>query len=263
MKTQIAVKGANPVSAKRTIAEPATAAPRFPHPITLAVDIGGSGMKVMALDAKGKPLTQRLRTPTPDPATPARMLAVLDKMREQMPACDRVSVGFPGVIKHGKTLTAANLSARWVGFPLQATLERRWKLPVRLANDAAVQGYGAIRGKDVELVLTLGTGLGSALFTNGHLCPGLELGHHPWRKGKTYEDYLGLRGLKKIGKKQWNRLLAKAIGQTAHTFNWDHLYLGGGNARLINFRLPKDVTIISNEDGLYGGVALWKYQDLA
>jgi polyphosphate glucokinase len=259
MKTQAAVKGANPVSTKRTIAEHATAS--YPHPITLAVDIGGSGMKVMALDAKGKPLTQRLRTPTPDPATPARMLAILDKMREQMPPCDRVSVGFPGVIKQGKTLTAVNLHPRWSGFPLQATLERRWKLPVRLANDAAVQGYGAIKGKGVELVITLGTGMGSALFTNGHLCPGLELGHHPWRKGKEYEDYLGLRGLKKIGKKRWNRLLAKAINQTAHTFNWDHLYLGGGNSRLINFRLPKDVTIVSNEDGLYGGVALWEYED--
>ena len=231
------------------------------HPITLCVDIGGTGLKVMALDAKGKPLTERLRTPTPDPATPGQMLPLLEKMRKQMPVCDRVSVGFPGVIKHGKTLTAANLNPRWIGFPLAATLEKRWKLPVRLANDAAVQGYGAICGKDVELVLTLGTGLGSALFTNGHLCPGLELGHHPWRKGKTYEDYLGLRGLEKLGKKRWNRKLAKAIEQTAHTFNWDHLYLGGGNAKLINFKLPKNVSIISNEDGLTGGVALWNYQD--
>ncbi|MGC2160871.1 MAG: ROK family protein [Silvibacterium sp.] len=235
--------------------------PGFPHPITLAVDIGGSGLKVMALDAKGNPLTERLRTPTPDPAMPARMLAALEKMREQMPACDRASVGFPGVIKRGKILTAANLHPRWIGFPLEATLEKQWKIPVHLANDAAVQGYGAIRGKDVELVLTLGTGMGSALFTNGHLCPGLELGHHPWRKGKTYEDYFGRKGLEKYGKKHWNRLLAKAIEQTAHTFNWDHLYIGGGNARLINFKLPESVSIISNEDGLLGGVALWSYQN--
>ena len=260
MKKERDVKGVNPASANRTFAEQPSISPRFPHPITLAVDIGGSGMKVMALDAKGNPLTERLRTPTPDPATPARMLAILDKMWEQMPPCDRVSVGFPGVIKHGKTWTAANLNPRWIGFPLQATLEKRWKLPVRMANDAAVQGYGAIEGKDVEMVITLGTGMGQALFTNGHLCPGLELGHHPWRK-KTYEDYLGRRGLEKYGKKRWNRLLAKAIAQTAHTFNWDHLYLGGGNAKLINFKLPEHVTIISNEDGLYGGVALWNYPE--
>lgn len=233
---------------------------RFPHPITLAVDIGGTGMKVMALDARGNPLTERLRTPTPNPATPAKMLAALDLLRKQLPACDRVSVGFPGVIKQGKTLTAANLHPSWVGFPLRGTLEKRWKLPVHLANDAAVQGYGAISGRGVELVLTLGTGLGSALFTDGHLCPGLELGHHPWQKGKTYEDFLGRRGLKKHGKKRWNRFLQAAIEQTAKTFNWDRLYLGGGNAKEINFTLPTYVSTVSNEDGLFGGVALWRFQ---
>jgi polyphosphate glucokinase len=249
----------NSVSDSRTAAVRGTTEGRFPHPITLAVDIGGTGVKVMALDARGNPLSDRLRTPTPSPATPERMIAALDQMKRQMPGCDRVSVGFPGVIKNGRTLTAVNLDPAWVDFPLQATLEKQWGLPVHLANDAAVQGYGAITGEGVEMVLTLGTGMGSAIFTNGHLCPGLELGHHPWRKGLTYEDFLGKHGLKKYGKKRWNRLLAKAIAQTAHTFNWDHLYLGGGNARLINFELPKNVSIISNEDGLFGGVALWRY----
>jgi polyphosphate glucokinase len=112
----------------------------------------------------------------------------------------------------------------------------------------------------VELVLTLGTGLGSALFTDGRLCPGLELGHHPWQKGKTYEDFLGRRGLKKFGKKRWNHFLEKAIEQTSKTFNWDRLYLGGGNAKEINFKLPTYVSTISNEDGLFGGVALWRFQ---
>ena len=261
MKNKTATRNANPVSAKRTVAEHTTETPRFPHPVTLAVDIGGSGLKVMALDVNGKPLTERLRTPTPDPATPERMLAALEEMRRQMPPCDRVSVGFPGVVKHGKTLTAVNLNPRWIGFPLESTLQRHWNMPVRLANDAAVQGYGAIRGHGVEMVLTVGTGLGSALFTDGHLCPGLEFGHHPWRKGKTYEDYLGRRGLERLGKRKWNRKLAKAIEQTALTFNWDHLYIGGGNAKLIDFKLPEHVTIISNEDGLFGGVALWRFQD--
>jgi polyphosphate glucokinase len=256
MKTKISAKNAS-----RTSRGSVRTNPGFSHPITLAVDIGGSGMKVMALDAKGAPLSDRLRVPTPEPATPERILAALEDMRKQTPACDRASVGFPGVIKHGVTLTAVNLHPKWDGFLLQAILEKRWKMPVLLVNDAAVQGYGAIKGKDVELVLTLGTGMGSALFTNGHLCAGLELGHHPWRKGKTYEDYLGRKGLEKYGKKHWNRLLAKAIEQTAHTFNWDHLYIGGGNARLIDFKLPENVSIISNEDGLFGGVAVWDYQD--
>lgn len=232
----------------------------FPHPITLAVDIGGTGIKVMLLDARGNPLSERLRTPTPNPATPKNMLAALEKLRKQLPAFDRVSMGFPGVIKRGKVWSAANVDNAWIGFPLEATIHHRWRRPVHLANDAAVQGYGAISGRGVELTITLGTGMGSALFSDGHLCPGLELGHHPWHKGKTYEEYLGRRGFKKLGKKRWNKMLQKAIEQTAKTFNWDHLYIGGGNAKEIDFRLPDNVTTVSNEDGLFGGVALWRYQ---
>ncbi len=231
------------------------------HPITLAIDIGGTGLKIMALDNDAKPLTERFRSETPVKPTPVRVLEVLEKLRAQAPAFDRVSVGFPGVIKGGHTLTAANLTPEWVGFDLQGDIEKRWGKPVRVANDAAVQGYGAIGNDGVELVLTLGTGMGSALFTRGRLCPGLELGHHPFRKGKTYEEYLGRPGLKRIGLKKWNKLLAKAIDQTAHTFNWDHLYIGGGNAKLVSFTLPKNVSLVSNQDGLLGGIKLWGDQD--
>jgi polyphosphate glucokinase len=226
------------------------------EPVTLAVDIGGTGLKVLCLDHEGKPLTERLRTPTPNPATPARLLLALDKLKKQMPAFDRVSVGYPGVIKQGVVMTAVNLNPKWVGYPLQATMQKRWKKPVRVANDAAVQGLGAVSGRGIELILTLGTGMGSCLFVNGAMCP-LELGHHPWRK-KTYEDYLGIRGLKKYGKKKWNKLLALAVAQTAATFNWDHLYLGGGNTKYIRMKARPEVTIVSNLDGLLGGVALWR-----
>ncbi len=174
---------------------------------TLAVDIGGTGIKMMILDAAGEPLTERLRVPTPSPATSKRVIEEMVKMRTQLPAFDQVSVGFPGVIKDGKTWTAANLDKSWVGYPIEATLRKLWKKPVRVCNDAAVQGFGAIEGKGVELVLTLGTGMGSALYTDGRLAPGLELAHHPWRKGKTYEDFLGRRGYDHYGPKKWNHLL--------------------------------------------------------
>jgi polyphosphate glucokinase len=128
---------------------------------------------------------------------------------------------------------------------------------VRVANDSAVQGFAAIQGKGVELVITLGTGFGSSLFTNGYLVPGLELAHHPWRKKKTYEDYLGKCGLAKYGRKRWNKYLEKGITQLEALFNYDHLYIGGGNATKIDFPLPKNVTRVPNEDGLLGGVALW------
>jgi polyphosphate glucokinase len=137
-------------------------------------------------------------------------------------------------------------------------LQVQWKKLVRVANDASVQGYGATYGKGVELCLTLGTGLGSSLFTDGRLCPGLELAHHPWRKDKTYEDFLGLRGIEKYGKKKWNDLVQKAIAQTSQLFNWDYLHLGGGNSKHIKFELAKNVRIVPNEEGLLGGVALWR-----
>jgi polyphosphate glucokinase len=224
----------------------------------MCIDIGGSGLKAMLLDKAGKPVSERQRVATPAVPTPRAVLKSLDQLRKTLPAFDRVSVGFPGVIKHGRTYGAFNLHPLWTGgFPLEAELVKLWKKPVRVCNDAAVQGYGVIVGDGVELTLTLGTGLGGALFTSGHLCPGLELGHHPWKK-HTYEDYLGRRGLDKYGKKIWNKYLQEAIAQSEKLFNWDHLYIGGGNTKKIDFKPGKNVMIVSNESGLLGGVALWR-----
>lgn len=227
-------------------------------PITLALDVGGTGIKGMLLNGRGKPVSERERFETPVPATPAAVFRVMDEIVERLENFDRVSVGFPGVVKHGATLTAHNLDARWVGLDLQKVLTRRWRRPVRVANDAAVQGLGAIRGRGVELVVTLGTGFGSSLFIDGKLVPGLELAHHPWRKGKTYEEYFGRKGYKKLGRKRWNELLEKAIAQVEFLFNYDHLYIGGGNAVKIDFVLPREVTRVPNQDGLLGGAALWR-----
>jgi len=228
-------------------------------PITFAIDVGGTGVKGLLLDERGKPVSERIRVETPQPATPEKILEVLNDIAEKLRGFDRVSVGFPGVVKRGATLTAHNLSPQWVGFELEKVLARRWRKPVRVCNDAAVQGYGAISGKGLELVITLGTGFGSSLFINGMLVPGLELAHHPWRKDKTYEEYLGKKALEKYGKKRWNKLLEKAIAQLDALFNYDHLFIGGGNADKINFSLPAHATRVPNEDGLLGGVALWKY----
>jgi len=230
-------------------------------PITMAIDIGGSGLKAMLLDPEGKAITERERIATPAIPTPRACITRLDKLKAALPKFDRVSVGFPGVIKRGTVWTAVNLHPAWVGFPLQQQLENRWHKPVRVANDAAIQGYGAIKGVGLEMIITLGTGMGSSLFTSGRSFP-LELGHHPWKR-RTYEDFIGRRGLDKYGKKRWNKHLLEAIRQTAATFNWDHLYLGGGNTKKIDFELPKDVSIVSNETGLLGGVALWNDDTLS
>lgn len=229
-------------------------------PVTLSFDIGGTGVKSMLLDHKGKPLSERERIETPHPATPEAVISGMETMAQKLKGFDRVSIGFPGVVKRGVTWTAHNLDENWVGFELERVVARKWHKPVRVMNDAAVQGFGAIRGRGVELVITLGTGFGSSVYSNGRLTPGLELAHHPWRKDKTYEDDLGKAGMQKHGKKRWNKLLEKAIEQLSALFNYDHLYIGGGNATKIDFALPAHVTRIPNEDGLLGGVMLWKEQ---
>lgn len=225
---------------------------------TLTVDIGGSGIKTMVLDADGNPIGKRTRVPTPRPAKPDPVLEGIVKLAKGQSDFDRVSVGFPGVIRKGVTETAVNLHKDWIGFDLEGTLSKQLDKPVRVLNDADVQGFGAISGKGVELVVTLGTGFGSALFLDGKLVPNLEIAHHPFRRGRTYEEHLGSAALKKTGRKKWQRRVMEAIASLEHLFNYDTLYIGGGNARRLTVDLPPNVKIIPNVAGLLGGIALWR-----
>ncbi len=236
-----------------------TAGPAPASPVrTLAVDIGGAGIKTMVLDAKGKPVTERRRVPTPKPSTPTAVLRAVTEAASGQGVFHRVSVGFPGVVRRGRVLTVANLHRSWVGRNLESELKAILRKPVRVANDADVQGLGVVSGRGVELVLTLGTGIGSALFVDGALVPNLEVGHHPFWLGKTYEELLGNAALKKAGKAKWNLRLARAIETLARLFNFDRLYLGGGNGRLVSLDLPPNVTVVPNLAGLLGGIALWR-----
>ena len=225
--------------------------------ITLAIDIGGSGIKGILLNASGQPVTERIRMVTPQPATPQAIIPLISEIGDSLGPYDRVSVGFPGVIHQGLVKTAPNLDASWSGTDLVGKLERQLNKRVRAANDADVQGYGAINGQGVELVITLGTGFGTALFINGHLVPNLELAHHPFRKGQTYEIQLGANALETVGKKRWNQRLAKAIEVLDRVINFDHLYIGGGNSKKVTLILPSHATIVPNTAGLLGGIALW------
>jgi polyphosphate glucokinase len=226
---------------------------------TLAIDIGGTGLKAAVLNAKGEMITDRARVETPQPCPPKVFLKALSELLAPLPHYDRVSVGFPGVVRKGKILTAVNLGDKaWRGFDLDTALTKQLGKPVRVLNDADVQGLGAIRGQGVELVITLGTGFGSALFEDGRLAPHLELGHHPFRKGETYEEQLGNAARQEVGKRRWNRRVRCAIETLRTLTNFDHLYIGGGNAAKIGFKLPPDVSIISNECGMKGGIGLWR-----
>jgi predicted TIM-barrel fold metal-dependent hydrolase/predicted NBD/HSP70 family sugar kinase len=226
---------------------------------TLAVDIGGTGIKLAALDDSGRIVGPPIRVPTPPkPVAPAELIRVVDSAAEALGPFERVSVGFPGMVRGGKVFTAPNLGTEaWAGFDLQGALTKRLKKPVRVMNDADVQGYGAIKGKGVEMVLTLGTGAGTAIFTDGNAIPHLELAHHPLRGNKTYDEYIGDAALEAKGRKKWNKRVARAIAVLRAVVNFDHLYIGGGNAKKLDFELPKDVTIVPNSDGLSGGIHLW------
>ncbi|MBW4669962.1 MAG: ROK family protein [Cyanomargarita calcarea GSE-NOS-MK-12-04C] len=225
---------------------------------TLSVDIGGSGVKAMLLDIKGNPLTERARLDTPQPAKPEIVINVINSLADIQGEFDRVSVGFPGVVRGGVTETAVNLDPDWIGFDLATSLSKRLNKPVRVINDADMQGYGAISAKGVELTITLGTGFGSALFVDGKLVPNLEMGHHRFRKGETYEQQLGRATLDIIGDKKWNGRLSKAIASLENLFNYDYLYIGGGEAARVKIELPGNVKIIPNISGLLGGIALWR-----
>lgn len=227
------------------------------HTQTLAVDIGGSGIKVMVLDEDGNPLTERDRLNTPNPAKPEPIIDIIRQLAAGK-EFDQVSVGFPGVVKEGVIYTAANLDPDWLRFDLAGTLSSRLEKPVRVINDADMQGLGAIAGQGVELMITLGTGLGSALFVNGRLVPNLEMGHHEFRKGETYEQQLGREALDTAGKKKWNERLLRAIAALERLFNYDTLYIGGGNTKFIMVELPSNVKVVPNVSGLLGGIALWR-----
>jgi len=227
------------------------------HPRTLAIDIGGTGLKALILGERGDKLTERVRVETPRPATPDAIVAALVALVKPLGEFDRVSVGFPGVVVGGATRTAPNLDPKWKNFELRESLESRLKRPVRVLNDAGVQGYGVIEGEGVEMVITLGTGMGCALYIDGKYVPNLELAHHPFDGKRTYEEYVGGKALENVGKKKWNKRVAEVLAQIDPIWNPKRIYLGGGNAKHLKIDLPAHARVTDNVAGLLGGIRLW------
>jgi polyphosphate glucokinase len=244
-----------------------------PEVNTLAVDIGGTGLKASVLDLSGKMEHDRVRVPTPYPLSPERLVDEIDRLIQPLPTFDRVSVGFPGMVRGGRVLSAPHfisptgpggtpspkLVAAWAGFDLEAELGRVTGKPTKVANDADVQGAAVITGRGFEVVLTLGTGLGTAFFLNGKLLPHFEFSHHPYRKGQTYNEAIGEATRKKIGRKRWHSRVHHVIESIRLLTFYDRCFVGGGNAsRLDPGELPSGVTIVSNEAGIIGGIMLWE-----
>jgi polyphosphate glucokinase len=227
----------------------------------LAFDIGGTGLKAALIDARGRMLTERVKVATPPDCTPRQMVDALVAMVEPFPEHDHIAIGFPGVVRGDSVLTAPHWGTRkWANFPLASALSKRLgNAPARLINDAEMQGLAVIKRRGLELVLTLGTGAGTALFREGELMPHLELAHHPIHKDLTYNDYVGNEALKKHGKRTWNKHVKATIEILDSLLHFDHLYIGGGNATRVTMRLPETISLVSNDAGLQGGAALWRW----
>lgn len=225
----------------------------------LTIDIGGSNIKIMLLNEEGESLSEYKKLPTPQPSTPASVIDTIKTLTKGIDAFDRISAGFPGYVKKGVVKTAPNLGTEyWKDHDLQKALSETFKCPAKVVNDADLQGMGLVSGTGLEMVITLGTGFGTALLDDGRLLPHLELAHHPIKTNKVYDDYVGEKAYEKKGKAHWNERIKKVLGILKTVFNYDRLYISGGNARNIDFPLEDNIIIVSNKDGIKGGARLWK-----
>lgn len=226
---------------------------------TFCIDIGGSHIKGAVINEKGKLLTEYMKFDTPDKPNPQNVLKIISKLSKAAGKYQNISVGFPGYVKNGLVKTAPNLgTAEWEDTNLSKKISTLLSKPCKVVNDADMQGLGIAKGKGFEVVVTIGTGFGTAFLFNGKLLPHLELAHHPISKGLDYDQYIGQKAFDKCGKKKWNKRMKKVLSVVKTVFNYDHLYLGGGNASKLDFSLDKNITIVGNIDGITGGVKLWQ-----
>jgi len=224
----------------------------------LSIDIGGSHIKATILNKKGELKMDYDKIPTPAPASPDNVIKAIKTLVKNFPAYDKISVGFPGYVKNGVIKTAPNLNTKlWADVDLTKKLSDALGKATQVVNDADMQGLGVVSGKGLEMVITLGTGFGTALLMNGHLLPHFELAHLPVKTDKTYDQYIGEQALEKYGKERWNKRIQKVFEILKTVFNYDTLYIGGGNSDLLTFKLDKNMKIVTNADGIKGGARLW------
>ena len=211
----------------------------------LAIDVGGTNVKVLASGQK-----EPIKIPSGPKMTAKRMVQEVRQATKDW-SYSLVSIGYPGPVVHGHPLcNPHNLAGGWVGFDFRKAFGR----PVKIVNDAAMQALGIYRGGRM-LFLGLGTGLGSAMIVDGILEP-MEVAHLPYKKGRTYEDYLGIRGLKRTGKKKWRRHVADVAEELKNALEADYVVLGGGNAKLLK-TLPPGCRLGDNSTAFTGGFRLW------
>lgn len=244
--------------------------------MTLAVDCGGGGIKASVLDEGGTMVAPAVRTPTPYPLPPMLLVETIVALAAQLPPADRITVGMPGMVRHGVVIATPHYITRegprskpipelvesWRRFDMAAALNSALDCPALVLNDAEVAGAGVITGTGLEMVITLGTGLGNAVFDAGELAPHVELSQGPVRWGLTYDDYIGEHERLRLGDAHWSRRVRRVLDGLRPMYLWDRLYLGGGNSRRITElhrrKLGDDVVIVPNDAGIRGGVRSWE-----
>ncbi|MFC0527042.1 ROK family protein [Phytohabitans kaempferiae] len=242
---------------------------------TLAIDCGGGGIKASVLDEAGTMRAQPVRVPTPYPLPPSLFVQTLSDLAGELPTAERATVGMPGMIRHGvvvatphyvtrngpRTKVDPDLVGQWAGFDARTALTGAFDMPTLVLNDAEVHGAGVVAGTGLELVLTLGTGLGWALFDGGILAPHLEFSQAPVRWGMSYDTYIGEHERRRLGDAFWSRRIRTIVDGLRPVFLWDRLYIGGGNARRIRpeqlAKMGDDVVVVPNTAGIIGGVRAW------
>lgn len=224
----------------------------------LSIDIGGSNIKATVLNEKGELTKEYEKIPTPSPAGPDAVMNAIQTLVKDFPDYDKISVGFPGYVKQGVVKTAPNLDTTlWADVDFAKKLETTLGKPAQVVNDADMQGLGVVSGKGLELVITLGTGFGTAWLHDGKLLPHLEFSHQPFNKFKSYDKYIGEKALEKEGLKKWNSRIEKVFEVLKTVFNYDYLYIGGGNSSKLTFKLDDNMKIVTNAQGIKGGTRLW------
>lgn len=240
---------------------------------TLCIDIGGTGLKAALVALDGTMVSERVKIKTPYPCPPELLTQRLLDLTKDLDGYERVSVAFPGLVRAGvvnniPSLSRASydgapdagLTAKWHGFRLQEALESAFGKPLRVANDADVQGSAVIQGTGFEFVMTLGTGVGTAVFQDGTLIPHLELSHALFRTDMDFDAAIGNAARKRIGNTRWRERVLRAIDVFDSFLFFDQCHIGGGNAaRLADLELPAKCRIVSNTAGLLGGVKLWDH----
>jgi polyphosphate glucokinase len=229
----------------------------------LTIDIGGSNIKATILSKEGVPVADYERQPTPQPANPENVIDLIQKLVKDFEGkYDRISVGFPGYIKNGVVKTAPNLGTEyWADYDLQNKLAEVLGKPMRVVNDADLQGIGMVSGKGLEMMITLGTGFGTALLLDGKLLPHFEIAHHPIKTDRDYDEYVGEKAYNRKGKEHWNYRMTKVLAVLKTVFNYDRLYISGGNAKNLEIELDDNIFIVSNREGIKGGARLWTNEE--